>query len=168
MANGTLRLTNWNYLGGRIVGLLIALGFSVACGYCVATGKVGQVDSFGKHTTTSFDYVFAVILMVGFFFGALSYGYHVFRRYALWFEFGDRFRFRMLTGGGTRKWSDVKNVKLLWEHDEDERRSYLQVEVVVKGEKKMWVSVNEKQAVRVEQFARSRFPVLGVQFMDKT
>jgi hypothetical protein len=100
--------------------------------------------------------------------GGCTIGYLVFRRYALWVEFGDQFRYRMLLGGGTRKWASVKNVKLIWEHDEDEGKSYMQVEIVLKGGKKIWVAVNEKQAVKVEQFARSRFPELGVQFIDQT
>ncbi len=165
MARSTLRLNNWNYLGGQILmRVLVPLGFGIAA----VIAFFSKIELTPEEVAKGHGRIWAALIAVGCLSTAGTFGYLVFRRYALWMDFGDKFRFRMLYGSGTRKWSDVKNVKLLWEHDQDERRSYLQVEVILKGGKKLWVCVSEKQAAKFELFAQSRLPELGVQFIDKT
>ncbi|MFM9962891.1 MAG: hypothetical protein ACKV2Q_16905 [Planctomycetaceae bacterium] len=164
MARSSVRLNNWNHLGGKAVWALVLLVGGIAIGVSWLTGDGVKPDP-SKAQLPSW---MVPIVIVGVIASGCSWVYLVFRRYALWVELGDQFRYRMLLGGGTRKWSSVKNVKLAWEYLEEADRTYMQIEFVLKGNRKIWVCLSEKQAARFKQFAQSRFSELGVQYSDQT
>lgn len=110
----TLRIWNVNFLGGHLAEAIVLVGFGAFFVGVWLLGKLAEKGPWEK----------ILVPLMGFaaFAAGLGMLAHAFRKYALWLELGDKIHYRMLTHSRTRKWSDVKAIKLGWESREYLRR----------------------------------------------
>ena len=159
MAQRQLRL--WNLMHFGLDSFLgIAFGFS-GIGMLVVwlSGAAGGGD-FPAWVTPIFG-------VIGTIFGPWL-AYKTFRYEALWVVLGDKFGFFMIYGGGSRKWSDVKRIKLVWEQRQSEHdREYPMMEVYLKGGKKVEVTVGIRNIANVRNWLQSRLGNSKVQVIDE-
>ena len=125
MAKPNVRVSDWWFLcrhAGLTI-LLLVIGIGSAGAWMAGKGFGYEIPQWAT----------PIVAIVATGMGAWS-GRCLFLECAPILEFGDQFKFRMLFGGGTRKWTNVKSVTLIWVTSaSDDQRLYRTVEVKLKG-----------------------------------